>query len=134
MSDAQERDPWKVLRGSMCLLPLHYAFMYSALIEAAGDHGYALAIHGSMTRDCDLIAVPWIDDASDPMVLVEALVEVCNGALLMGGRPNSEGGFDPVDGRDPIAKPHGRMGWTIHLGGGPWIDLSVMPRVEEATA
>ena len=27
----------------------------------------------------------------------------------------------------PGMKPHGRLCWSFHLGGGPYIDLSVMP-------
>jgi hypothetical protein len=29
--------------------------------------------------------------------------------------------------RGPATKPHGRLGWTISLDGGAYIDLSVMP-------
>jgi hypothetical protein len=31
----------------------------------------------------------------------------------------------------PGGKPHQRLGWTFHLGGGPYIDLAVMPRVPD---
>lgn len=32
-------------------------------IKAAGkEMGYAIAVHGSMRRDLDLIAVPWVED------------------------------------------------------------------------
>lgn len=35
-----------------------YACMYQELAEICRAHGYALAIHGSMARDFDLIAIP----------------------------------------------------------------------------
>ena len=30
------------------------------LCDVAREMGYALALHGSMNRDMDLIAVPWV--------------------------------------------------------------------------
>lgn len=40
-----------------------YTFLYPILCEAARACGYALAIHGTMQRDLDLVAVPWVDEA-----------------------------------------------------------------------
>lgn len=40
-----------------------YAWMVPRLTEVARDCGYALGVHGSMHRDLDLIAVPWVDEA-----------------------------------------------------------------------
>lgn len=37
-----------------------YAAMYSELSEFFRSRGYALAIHGSLIKDFDLIAVPWV--------------------------------------------------------------------------
>ena len=36
-----------------------YASIYHGLAEVARKHGYALAIHGTVTSDLDLIAVPY---------------------------------------------------------------------------
>jgi len=33
-------------------------------------------VHGSVGRDFDLIAVPWIDDAADPAVVVDEIARV----------------------------------------------------------
>lgn len=105
-------------------LPLGYVSMLPVLIRAAAAHGYALAIHGSLTRDLDLIAVPWTDEADGPEQLVQAIIEAAGGYLVE--RPKSDH-FPGV--RDPAQKPHGRLAWSIHLGGGPYLDLSVMPRL-----
>lgn len=43
------------------------------LREAAKSHGYALGLHGSLRRDFDLIAVPWIEFPSDKETLARAL-------------------------------------------------------------
>ena len=97
-----------------------YAFIVPVLAEVARGVGYALALHGSMTNDLDLVAVPWTDDAGTPEDLVDAL-----GAAI---RWTREG-----DAFGPERKPHGRIAWKIPLLAGASIDLSVMPRtsVEE---
>ena len=38
---------------------VYAAALYPDLAEIAREHGYALAVHGSLARDFDLIAVPW---------------------------------------------------------------------------
>jgi hypothetical protein len=96
------------------------------LREVAKAHGYALGEHGSQRRDIDLIAVPWTDEAVDPIVLAEALrVEAERLAEMAFPTPfeNTEFFWRGM----PGAKAHGRLTWSFHLGGGPYIDLSVMP-------
>lgn len=39
----------------------------------ARAYGYALAEHGSVARDWDLVAVPWVVDAAPPEALVRSL-------------------------------------------------------------
>lgn len=105
-----------------------YVAMYPALARAAMDCGYALAVHGSMARDMDLIAVAWVDDAKPVAELVEALRAACDGWI-----------HAPRVSRDPTPKPHGRLAWSIHLGGvlnstegAAYIDLSIIgPRTPD---
>ena len=93
-----------------------YAALLPKLQEVARRHGYALPVHGSLQRDLDVVAVPWTDDASDPVALIKALAE-------------RAGGFIPEGQAKTGLKPHGRLAVTIYLGGqGGYIDLSVMPR------
>jgi hypothetical protein len=94
-----------------------YAFMLPLLQEKVRPLGYALAVHGSMNRDLDLIAVPWSDGAVAPASDVHRanFNVACPNAT-----PNAKHG--------PEKKPHGRIGWIIPLVGGAAIDLSVMPR------
>lgn len=94
--------------------PMTYASCLATLREAARELGYALALHGSMQRDLDLIAVPWVEEAAEPEALVAAIAKIT-------------GGFE-IPGENPGLKPHGRIGYSLHLGGGPYIDLSIMPR------
>ena len=58
--------------------PLHvkpnlYTYFMESMKMIAKEHGYNLLIHGSMNRDLDLIAVPWVDDPKPEVDLVMAL-------------------------------------------------------------
>ena len=99
--------------------------------EAARKCGYAVGLHGSMVRDLDLIACPWIDEALPPAALVTAIKE----ALLseLGGRGAYGGWYSDK------TSPHGRMWANFYFqpdvavdtpnGVFPFIDLSIMPRL-----
>jgi hypothetical protein len=80
--------------------------------KVARECGYSIGLHGSMKRDCDLIAVPWVDDAKPAAALIEALCAALNARQL-----------------GSIAqKPLGRIAVTLQVDG--WvkpIDLSVFP-------
>lgn len=103
--------------------PFFYAPLYADMRDAAEKCGYALALHGSMARDFDLIAVPWSESATGPAVLVRALSDAIGYKPLAG---------DPQNGTYPTTdKPHGRLGWPIHLMSGLYIDLSIMPRQKD---
>ena len=99
---------------------LVYASCLPQLKEVAREHGYALAVHGSMKRDLDLVAIPWVENASSAVELAEAIRDAVNGQFR-----------EVVGARSPEWKPHGRLAWSIYMrpeGGSPYIDLSVMPR------
>jgi hypothetical protein len=53
--------------------PQLYAYYFLQLKEIARDHGYNLVVHGSMNRDLDLIAIPWVDDPKPEFDLINAL-------------------------------------------------------------
>lgn len=101
-------------------LAVYYLSLLPGLRDAARACGYALAVHGSMDRDFDLVAVPWTDDASSAEELVEAVCTAVDGHF----RARTDGGPWPRE------KPHGRRAWAIRLSGTAYIDLSVMPRTE----
>jgi hypothetical protein len=50
--------------------PIYAAALYPELARIFVDHGWALAVHGSLRRDFDLIAVPWIAAVSEPEVIL----------------------------------------------------------------
>lgn len=113
--------------------PPCYAVYYQTLIPIARDHGYALAIHGSMTRDCDLIAVPWTKEASKPVDLILAFKDAILGVF-------TRHDFDHIGDvySHATLKPHGRLAWALHLTDegchGPYLDISVMQKVRPTIA
>lgn len=104
-----------------------YVALYPMLLQIANDHGYALAVHGSLHRDFDLIAVPWVESASDALTLMRAIRRKTR---TVTGHENS----DRKCAKDcsPTEKPHGRRAYSLHVTNsgmyGGYLDISVMPR------
>jgi|GEM_PF-1622544 len=84
----------------------------SRIRELAREVGYAIGVHGTMERDLDLIAAPWVADAVTPFELAQHIAAGLDGEVV-----------------DHIKqdKPCGRWSCNIHTP--DWtklIDLSVM--------
>lgn len=105
-----------------------YAQLLPRIRESAKCLGYALAIHGSMERDLDLLAVPWIDGAADAIELVKAIAQAVDGFVI--GKDDKGLARGEIS-EEPTMQPHGRMSWNICWGGKPFIDLSIMPKREK---
>lgn len=92
--------------------------------RAAKEAGYALAVHGSLDRDIDLIAVPWCEHN---VWTADALVNAIEGAVRgVTGRCNKMA--------DWAEKPHGRRAKILLVWVGEntaSLDLSIMPRIEK---
>ena len=89
-----------------------YCSLYPEMAEISRKHGYAMAIHGTMARDFDLICIPWTDNPSAPQVVVDEFTS----------------SFAMNDVTSPSIKPHGRMVYSISFGFGEFFaDLSFMP-------
>ncbi len=93
-----------------------YCAMYPALAKVARANGYALAIHGSLGRDFDLICVPWANTVSKPQDVVDAITSTF--AIRQIGQPQ--------------LRNHGRLAWTLSVAFGECaIDLSFMEAQKE---
>lgn len=92
--------------------PIYAAALYPELALLAREHGYALAVHGSLRRDLDLIAVPWVEQPSTSRELVSAILEEF--AIQQKGEPDTVW--------------HGRERWMLSVGFGECaIDLQFVP-------
>lgn len=79
----------------------------------AREVGYAIGVHGTMERDLDIIAMPWVAEAVMPMELAQHIASGLDGIVL---------DYQIQD------KPCGR--WSCNISPSGWfkmIDLSVMP-------
>lgn len=112
-----------------------FSLLIPSLMKAGREVGYAIAVHGSMSRDLDLVAIPWTEGAVSAERLILHLVAAVDGHIRNGSRKvqkegSDEATWETVSGSEPAVKPHGRLAWTIHLGhNGMYLDVSVMPRV-----
>ena len=113
-----------------------FACLYPALCDVARKNGYALAIHGTVTADLDLIAVPWTDQAIDGEALKDALMNhigSCGYDDLLRRAGIDEDGVSQImaakdrDITGAQLKPHGRRAWNLYLDAGAKVDLSVLP-------
>jgi len=96
--------------------PFYAAGLYVKLAKIFREHGYALAVHGSVGTDFDLIAVPWVEEAGDPGSIITELLAKFAFAKF----PDAEK-FTP--------KPHGRIAYALHLSFGDCrLDISFTPR------
>ncbi len=89
-----------------------YCALYPELATIARDHGYALAVHGSLARDGDLICIPWVEEPAHPQMVVDA---ICGRFAV-----RQIGDFEP--------KAHGRVAVSISVAHGECaFDLAFMP-------
>lgn len=98
-----------------------YVCMFPILAEIAQSCGYALAVHGSVTSDLDVVAIPWTDQCVDGPQLVFAIWQYASIYHIDFEYPEEH------KLKAPEVKPHGRLSYSIPLYAGAVIDLSVMP-------
>ncbi len=106
-----------------------YARVYTQARIVAWQYGYACVMHGSFTRDLDLLLVPWTDQARDNGD--QLLKLIAQGAGLRFGDGLEEVYKSKVDWTD---KPHGRKSCSLYFpefGDRRWVDISVVPRVAQ---
>ena len=107
-----------------------FVALIPVLAEAAREVGYALAVHGSMARDLDLVAIPWTDEAVSAEQLIMRICAAGGVSLMDTSQKGEDGEFHTIDGSKPTVKPHGRLAWSLHNTGGRhfYLDVSVLPR------
>lgn len=103
-----------------------YVALYPMLQQIAKRHGYALAVHGSLHRDFDLVAIPWVEEASEPFTLIKAFKKATATVF-------THEDFDHIEPEKNVTKkPHGRLSYSLHVTNsgmyGGYLDISVMPK------
>ena len=93
-----------------------YACMYPELAEQARSAGWALAVHGTMGRDFDLVYVPWVRDPVEPKEVVK---KACSW-------------FSITQAGEPVTTYHGRQIFTVKLAfDEAFLDMSFMPLIDK---
>jgi hypothetical protein len=102
--------------------PFYAAGLYPKLAKVFREHGYSLAVHGSVGTDFDLIAVPWVDEAGDPQHVIEEILKKFAFAKIPGQL-------------EYMPKPHSRIAYKLHLSFGDCaLDISFTPRTGKYAA
>jgi hypothetical protein len=112
-------------------LEARFTALLPDLRYAAWQLGYALAVHGTMRRDLDLVGVPWIEGAGSGDQLVEALAHVLGDCHVHS--EEIKGALYPIGSKAPhgirkyVIYPHFHFGDANHHTVG-YIELAVVPR------
>lgn len=117
-------DPSRNLMAPYGIIDPDYARVFTVARCIAWSEGYAMVMHGSFTRDLDLLAVPWDEKATDAEHLIRRIACALDDLDLLIK--------DPKAPSQATQKPHGRLAWTLTFkafGDPRFIDISVMPRM-----
>ncbi len=117
--------------GVTCSCPAYgiidpdYARVFTQARIVAWQYGYACVMHGSFTRDLDLLLVPWTAQATSN---AEQLLKLIAVACELRFSPGEDDVY-----KSTVAftdKPHGRRSCTLFFPGfydRRWVDISVLP-------
>jgi hypothetical protein len=107
-----------------------YARVFTQARIVAWQYGYACVMHGSFTRDLDLLLVPWTDKAvANGDQLLQLIAQGCGLRFRDGKEDINTANVDWSD------KPHGRKACSLffpEFGDRRWIDISIFePTIAE---
>ena len=115
--------------------PSYYAIMFEPLKAIALKYGYNLVLHGSLNRDMDLIAIPWVEEIG---LVDEMINEFC---AYVGGEINEDCNNTTFHGRKHFVIDIYRGGYKQGCGFSrltytedpqTYIDISVIPTIDHA--
>lgn len=90
-----------------------YACMWNDIRQCAMDCGWAVALHGSLNSDMDIMAMPWVTDAVSFEELIKNISELFTDNYI------SENYSITYN-----EKPHNRIVATIHIFADFYLDIS----------
>lgn len=96
-----------------------YASIWDDLRNAAMDNGWALGLHGSLSNDMDIMAMPWVEDAKPVDVMIKALSDCF-----------TESPFKEQHLVAHNTKPHGRTVYTMSIWADLHLDISIMSKTD----
>ena len=94
-----------------------YATIWQDIQNVVIKYGYEAALHGSLSRDMDIIIVPWREDCVSIETLINAIIKECfrdNDLAVYGTKYTYN------------EKPHGRKCYSIPICEGFYLDISLI--------
>ncbi len=113
------------------ILDPDYARIFTQARIIAWQYGYACVMHGSFTRDLDLLLVPWEDRAASNHDQLIKMIAEAGELKFRDGKEILESTVDWSE------KPHGRKACSLFFPAfhdRRWIDISVMPCASKVLA
>jgi hypothetical protein len=95
-----------------------YASVLPAVTEVARKYGWAVAVHGSMNKDLDLMMMPWVEGAVSADEVIKRISDEC-----FTGNP-----FQDSHAMAHREKPNGRVVYTISIWKGTYLDINIIER------
>ena len=93
-----------------------YACLWEDFRKSALDCGWALGLHGSLSSDMDIMAMPWTEDATTADIMIDKLNDC----------------FDKPEGihwmvkKDAVTKKNNRVVYTIPIWSDFYLDINVI--------
>lgn len=92
-----------------------YASIYDDLRNAAMNCGWALGLHGSLSSDMDIMAMPWTEDAKPVEMMIQALSDCF-----------TENPWKDMHTTPHFGKPNNRIVYTMSIWGDFYLDINVI--------
>jgi hypothetical protein len=89
-----------------------YAALWNDLRQAAMDKGWALALHGSLASDMDIMAMPWTEEATTDIEMIEALKKCFTDADCIGLKASD--------------MPNNRRVFTLSIWADFYLDINII--------
>ena len=113
--------------------PTFYSYCYESLKEIAKEYGYNLVLHGSMNRDLDLIAIPWVDEPKDEVDMLIAFQEYLCGFKTINATKDTFCFSVLPGGRNSYVISMNRVGkWNNYIDEQYYVDISITPLIKKA--
>lgn len=100
--------------------PSYYAIMFEPMKAIALKYGYNLVLHGSLNRDMDLIAIPWVEELGSVDEMIDEFCAYVGGKVCLFNRRSTPDGS--IEGDRFTAKPHGRIAYIIDIYRGGYLN------------
>lgn len=92
-----------------------FASIYDDIRQAAMDCGWALGLHGSLSSDMDIMAMPWVEDAKPVEEMIDAMINCF-----------TDNPFNDLSRKPYYNKPNNRVVYTIHIWSNWYLDINVI--------